>query len=176
MSWKFGGIYIKKNEEMSVTALLDRLQLSLSPTGQWVNLDNVTSTLFYKTAIGDYQGITLIHNNFLPYDCAFESGKIYEFDKILCAASNKMDILCFFLDGITSSYGISLFSYGNRIRCRGVMSNQLVLDEGDLLPMEKDITNMDEENRIIYVISDFLDISFKDLLEDNSLLLEIYSD
>ncbi|NJO00905.1 MAG: hypothetical protein HC880_03735 [Bacteroidia bacterium] len=96
MAWKFGGIYFKENFSQQPTRLLNALQLELSATGENVNLSQATSVFFDDTAIGYHKDCTLLHDNFLPYDCAFEADKFFEFDQLLADFSNQTEILCFF--------------------------------------------------------------------------------
>ncbi|NJO00904.1 MAG: hypothetical protein HC880_03730 [Bacteroidia bacterium] len=78
------------------------------------------------------------------------------------------------LDGNTATYGLSLFSKGNRIRSRGLISNQLVLDEGIPLDVEREMNHMDEEQRIFAFMENMTGKTFQAFLIDTHLVLEVY--
>jgi hypothetical protein len=97
MSWKFGGIYIRKKKDIQIAELINKLELSLEKTVDTVSFMDVTSSSFFDTGIAEKGEIVFIQNNFLAHDCSFKTNTFWEFDELLLAASNDLDILCFFL-------------------------------------------------------------------------------
>lgn len=174
MSWKFGGVYFKKDYSSNINALFDALEYDCSFTGQEVSLEEATRSSFRDSAVAIKNGYTLLHDNRLPYDCAFEAGKWFEMDEVLAKTSAQTDILCFFLDGITSTYGLSLFSKGKRVRCRGVFNDKMMIDEGVVLPGETGGEERDEENRLFNVMETFTGSSFSELINDKGFQLLHY--
>lgn len=174
MSWKFGGIYFKKDYSADTDILFKDLEYNYNYSGQTVTLEEAVQSNYAGAAVGIVNGRTLLHNNFIPYDCAFEPGKWYDMDVTLKKLSLENDIFCFFIDGATESYGLSYFHQGNRIRCRGVFLGKVVLDEGQSLPGEIAKEVMDEEKRIFGLIEVFIQASFSDLIQNRFFTLLNY--
>jgi len=176
MSWKFGGIYIRKKKEIETAEIIEQLQLSIEEAKETVSFSEATSSDFFDTTIAEQEEIILIQNNFFAHDCSFEPDTYFEFDDLLLAASTDMDILCFFLDGITSTYGLSIFSENKRIRCRGLLSGSLIIDEGEYLPIEAKAIDLHEEDRILLILSDFTKLPIKKMLTYSSMEFKLYKD
>jgi hypothetical protein len=173
MSWKFGGIYFKKDFSEEMDAFCREMKWKCkSMEGEVVFSDAVRSA-FNGSALGVINGATLLHNNLMPYDCSFEKSKWFQLDEKLKNFSAQADVLCFFLDGITSTYGLSLFSRKKRIRCRGVFNGEVLFDDGETLAGESDDAN--EEERIFSLMRTFTGKEFHSMVNDNNLTLRRYS-
>ena len=173
MSWKFGGIYFKKDFSHEMDAFCHEMKWKCTPMDGVFLFSDVVKSAFTGSAIGVINGSTLLHNNFIPYDCSFEKGKWFQLDEKLKNFSTQADVLCFFLDGITSTYGLSLFSRKKRIRCRGVFNGEVLFDDGETLGKESG--DVDEEERIFSLMETFTKRGFHSMVKDNNLTLRRYS-
>lgn len=172
MSWKFGGIYLEKDYTSDLDALFKDLGYPNIDTHEEVTFGKSVESSFHGSAVGTINHNTLLQNNFIAYDCAFEPGKWFEMDETLRQLSLQIDILCFFLDGTSETYGFSFFSKGARIRSRGMCGGELVFEEGGLLPEEvPDSEHLAEEDRIFRLMEIFTGKSFGQLVLDEDFLL-----
>jgi hypothetical protein len=89
------------------------------------------------TAVGTINNQTHLLHHFLTYDCAFESGKETDLDKLLAELSKQADILAFVIDTVPSWYSFAHFAQGKKNRCWAVNDNAIICNEGDQLSFEQ---------------------------------------
>jgi hypothetical protein len=137
MSLNFGAILI----QAAVTPpedLLPQLGVQRVEAAGQISLGDAIRSSFEHTAIGYYQQHTIVINHLLPSGCSFTPGKESALDERLAHLSSASGfVLCFSLDGHSSSAGFSVFAEGQRIRRRAVDSTSVLVDDGDPLPPER---------------------------------------
>lgn len=171
MSWKFGGVYIKpgfKNPEEA----LRFLNIDKRFTYETVAFAAVVNSAFADTAIGYINGVSLVHDNWLPYNNSYDAGTFTDADYTMKEQSNTADIVSFFLDGITESYGWNHFSGGERIQRYAVMGGNLVVAEGSIVPPAG------ERNEAIIIrwLQEFAGINFQHLLKKENVNMYRFSE
>lgn len=178
MSWTIGGMIIKMNFSGDCHKPLALIGRHGEFTGRMINFEGALALDNNRTAVGTVSNSTIIINEFLPYDCSFTTGKKSVFDHKLeyITAKEKITITVFIMDGISGTYGYSIFEDGKRVRRWAAMSEEILCNEGAEQAFEKDYTTIltgqaeqsGDEQKLINMIEFFLDQSFISLLEDDS--------
>jgi hypothetical protein len=171
MSWKFGGIYIKPGFENPEDAL-NFLQIRKRFTYETIRFSDVVNTSFGATAIGTVNGVTLVHDNLLPYNNSYEADTYTDADFKMMELSNRAEIISFFLDGITQSYGFNHFKSGQRIKRYTVMGGEFILKEGDF----SEVNATQEEANIMKWLKEFTGLKFEDLLINTALKMYCFTE
>lgn len=164
MSWTFGGLLIQKD----YTGKLDEfLALTRQPSSisEW-RLSLYESVLLkgQQAAVGVVNGCTVLINEVLPYDCSFVEGEDSDYDKQLATASAKGAILVFVFDGISGTYGYSVFNNGKRIRRWAADPGIILCDEGESMEFDN---KTDHEERVFAAMGYYLQASFSGLFRNN---------
>lgn len=171
MSWKFGGVYMKPGFE-NPEEVLHFLRINKRFTYDTINFSSVVNSSFDATAIGFINGVSLVHDNMLPYNNSYEADTYTDADFNMMELSRTSEIISFFLDGITESYGLNHFKDGKRIRRYTVMSGELILDEG----VFSDLSSKVKEIKLLHWLQEFSGISFEKLLKNESLEMYLFTD
>jgi hypothetical protein len=164
MSWKFGGIYIKPGFENPEEAL-HFLQVDKRFTYKKIHFSDVVNSSFADTAIGTLKNVTLVHDNLLPYNNSYEADTYTEADFRMIQLSKTAEMIVFFLDGISGSYGLNHFRAGERTRRYAVMGGQVILKEGNFTGEGE----MDNETKMMKWMQEFTGISFVELVNNTGL-------
>jgi hypothetical protein len=170
MSWKFGGIYIKPGFEDPEEAL-HFLQIDKRFTYQTISFSDVVNSAFGNTAIGIINGISLVHDNLLPYNNSYEAGTSTDADFNMMELSRTAEIIPFFLDGTSESYGLNHFKDGKRISRYAVTGGELILNEGDIAAISK----KRGEAKILEYLQQFTGISFQALLNNDTIKMYLFT-
>ncbi len=171
MSWKFGGIYIKPGFEDPEQAIRF-LQIDRKFSYETIRFTNVVNSSFENTAVGFINGVTLVHDNYLPYNNSYEADTFNDYDFILMDISKSAEIVSFFLDGTTESYGLNHFKEGKRIRRCAVMGREIILEEGAFTS----VGTVSFEAKILLWLQEFTGIGFQDLLKKEDLIMYNFTD
>jgi len=171
MSWKFGGIYIKPGFE-NPEETLHFLQINKRFSYQTISFSEVVTNAFNDTAIGIINGISLVHDNLLPYNNSYEADTSTDADFSMMELSRAAEIISFFLDGTSESYGANHFKEGKRISRYSVMGGELILNEGDITAISK----KKGEAKIMEYLQQFTGISFQALLSNNNLQMYLFTE
>jgi hypothetical protein len=169
MSWKFGGIYIRKDFSRDWDLLRQKLEMKEVRTEDRISWSKSIGYAFEGTAIGVFNGCSMVHNHSLAYDASYDAGEVYELDEICQRISEEGDVLCFFVDGMTSTGAFSWYHAGHRVRIYNNLSGKLATNFGPLLPGEKGqaTENEDPEERIMDLIGFMVGVGFQELLRIN---------
>ena len=184
MSWKFGGLVIKKDFSKNLEGFFELIGRSQQFSGTTVSFREALNVKASQSAVGSIKQSTLLLNEYLPYDCSFTAGKESAFDKKLASVSNEGALLAFFLDGTSGTYGFSFFESGERKRQWASTGEEILCNEGDFLPVESafiaGIENTDdfeseEEARIIRVLEEFIEADFSMLVKNDNLKFFLFT-
>ena len=124
---------------------------------------------FRDTAVFRYAGKVIIVDHFKPYDHSYSPGETNPFDKMLSATSMNGTGFTAFLDGVSGTYGYSLYEQGECRRKYAVTPNETLVDEGDALTAESAEEEGDPEQRIFAIIQGLIGVDFSDLVSENNL-------
>lgn len=171
MAWKFGGIYLKNNFDGDPGAVLNRLSINKRFTYDIVRFSATVDSTFEPTAIGILDGVTLVHDNLLPYNHSYEADTLNTADEQLLVLSREVESIVFYLDGITESYGLAQFKDGHRIRHFSVLSGDLIVQEGDFTTK-----NTSVESNMLDWLQAFTGLSFQKLLLNDKPLMCLYTE
>lgn len=173
MSYKFGGVCLSKNYEQTPKTWQQLLEIPCAGEGGTVSMKAATSTTWPGVAYAYVDDCTLIQANDYVMDANFYDTELYELDELLATASSQTKILIYWLDGVTGTYGFSLFENGERKRVRGILNGKIAMDEGELLPAEKHFSKEDknDEERIFAIIEAFTGRSLTMLIQDDFQLI-----
>lgn len=171
MSWKFGGIYLKNDFGGDPGLALHRLDIDKRFTDEKVRFSAVIDSAFESTAIGIVKGITLVHDNWLPYDHSYEADTVYLADECLLMLSQEVENMVFYLDGITSSYGLAHFKNGHRIRHLSVLGGDFIVQEGDFTTKGSSL-----ETSMIDWLQEFSGLSFQQLLVNENPIMYLFTE
>ena len=83
MSWKFGGIYFKKDFSHEMDTFCREMKWKCTSMEGEVLFSDAVRSAFNGSAFGVINGATLLHNNLMPYDCSFEKDKWFQLDEKL---------------------------------------------------------------------------------------------
>jgi hypothetical protein len=173
-----GAILIQSDYEGHYAGLLERLgQGSLKESGP-ISMQEATHAVFDGTALGSYQKATILINHFLPYDCSHQADHPSDLDRRLANLSTSGQLLCFYLDETSMSFGFSVFQNGERVRARKVDPQQIYADFGIPLPAEApfDPANRDDSARILAITEALLGKPMNRLIVENQPPLTAYVD
>jgi hypothetical protein len=174
MSWTFGGLLMQKDFSQHLDEFLSLVHHREGTRGSKISFNSALSVKGNEAALGVINHCTVLINEYLPYDCSFTPGKASAYDNRLAAASATTPILIFLLDGISGTYGYSLFQDGERIRRWAADPGTVLCDEGDPVEFEKafiDDPRADSEQRVLAAIEHYLSKTFVSLIRDEHALL-----
>jgi len=171
MSWKFGGVYIKPGFENPEEALRF-LGIDKRFTYETIKFSDAVAGTFIETAIGSINGVTLVHDNLLPYNNSYEADTFTDADFNMRELSKNSEIISFFLDSITESYGLNHFKNGQRCRRYSFMNRNLIMKEGNFTKGKK----RSEEDNMLHWLQEFTGISFNELLNNESLKMYLFTE
>lgn len=184
MSFSFGGMAVNKDYSGKFEALLDKLGIARKATGSGFSMTRAISGVNGGSAIAAFNGQTLLFDQLLPYDCSFSPGEESRLDKRLAAYAVEESVLVFMLDGISETYGFSLFEQGKRRRRWGIQPKGLLCDDGELLKPEsafiagninyENIFSTPGEMRVIAVLEYFLKADFNELLTNENRIYHLF--
>lgn len=171
MAWKFGGIYLKHDFDGDPGVALAILDIRKRFTYDIVRFSTVIDSTFEPTAIGIIEGVTLVHDNLLPYEHSYEADTLYPADERLLVLSREIESLVFYLDGSTESYGLAHFKGGHRVRHFSMLSGDLIVQEGDFTTQDKSV-----ESNMLNWLQAFSGLSFQQLLLNDKPLMCLYTE
>jgi hypothetical protein len=176
MSWKLGSILIQTRWPDTEANLLQQIGLSPGPQVHHMHISDALSLSPSATAIAAHDQYSLVLNRLLPYDLSYEPPFSTVLDQQLKQLSQKAPLLCFFMDGITSTYGFCVFEKGIVTRARKTISNRLVVNYGNPYLEETGFENEenDEEARIFSLSTRWLNTPLDDLFFDPSFFMNVY--
>lgn len=186
MSWTFGGLAVHKNYSDNYEQLMIDMGLRRQNSGTEFPVEMAISSFNMGSAVRALGEYTILFDHYLPYDCSYVPGEFTQFDNRLIHFSNQSDVLVFLLDGISETYGFSIFQNGQLTRRWATGPGNISCDEGDLLNAELPFNNDDSavipnflstigESRVIKVMEQFLSQSFGSLLKDQDHLFHLYT-
>jgi hypothetical protein len=164
MSWTFGGLLIKKNYTGKLDEFLALTWQPLAISESKLSLYESVLLKGQQAAVGVVNECTVLFNEGLPYDCSFDEGEESDYDKQLAAASMEATILVFLLDGISGTYGYSIFNNGKRVRRWAADPRAVLCDEGEVMEFEN---RGDNEERVFASMEYYLKTPFATLFRDN---------
>jgi hypothetical protein len=169
MSWTFGGIYIRKDFSADWSSLLERLGLKESQGDETTTWSESIHRHFESTALGTWNGCTMLHDQDLVYGASYKEAEAYTLDERCERLSGDGDVLCFLLDGITSTGAFTWYHAGRRVRVYNNISGALETDSGALLPPETGRPGQgeDPEERVMAVLEFMVGTSFQEMLRVN---------
>lgn len=170
MSWKFAGIIIKGVKEKEVLSSFGNLK----KTNRSVSLSEALKTNFKDYAIGKVDGSVVVIHHTLPYDSTYGEKTMSLLDQQLAALSKNARALCFILDGVTGTYGLSFFIDGQKVRSKKNISGSQPVIYGARLPEETNAETEDEEVLIFDLIATLLEQPLEQLIFDDTISLTIY--
>ena len=139
-----------------------------------VSISDACEREFRDTAVFQYAEKVIVVDQFKPYDHAYSPGETNAFDKKLAAISSDGTAFTAFLDGVSGTYGYSLYQQGERRRRWAVTPGEILVDEGDPLTAESAERASDPEERIFAIIQDLIGVAFNDLLTEDKLTGKAY--
>ncbi len=173
MSWNFAGIIFDKDYHDSFPALLEGLEVQAAGSIEKLSFSDATRSENTATALGFFHNKTWLLDRLLPYNCAYEPGEEGRLDVLLARLSLDGKILNYIVDGLSGTYGFSLFDKGRRIHHWAIMPDKELCNEGSLiLP-----TSEDQETRedIFWnTWEEFAGITFQELVRSKNPFLELY--
>lgn len=171
MSWKFAGIIFKDVKEEKVLSSFS----NLSETKSSISLSESLKTNFKDYAIGQVDGSVVIINHTLPYNSTYGKEALSQLDEKLAVLSENTQALCFILDGVTGTYGMSFFKNGQKVRSKKYISGSQPVTYGARLPEENlNAETGDEEALIFDLIVKLLEQPLEQLIFDDNILLTVY--
>ena len=174
MSWKLGGIILSARWPQSEESLLQELGLSAVQTSR-LHIADTLELALSTTSVAVSENSTLILNRLLPYDLSFTPPFSASLDLQLKQLSKIAAVLSFFMDGMSSTYGVVVFEAGSVVRARKVVSGRVVLDFGKPYAEETGLENeADEETRIFALTKRWMETSLDDLFFNPSFYLNVY--
>lgn len=171
MSWKFGGVYIKPGFEDPEEAL-HFLHIPKRFTYETISFLQVINSSFMETAIGNINGVTLVHDNFLPYNNSYEADTFNDADFTMMEISKNRELISFFLDGTSESYGLNHFKEGIRIRRYSMISRELILKEG----IFSKVNSETGEAIILKCLEEFTGVGFHKLLNNEDQKMYLFTE
>ena len=184
MSWKFGGLVVKKDFSKNLESFFELLGRSQQFSGTIVSFREALNVKANQSAVGSIKDATVLLNEYLPYDCSFTAGKETAFDKKLASISAGVEILAFFLDGTSGTYGFSVFNEGERKRQWAATEEEILCNEGEYLPVESTFIagiestadfKSEEEARVIRVLEEFIGADFSVLIKNENLKFFLFT-
>jgi hypothetical protein len=184
MSWKFGGLVIKKDFSKNLEGIFETLGRAQKFSGTILSFRESLNVKGAQSAAASVNQTTLLFNEFLPYDCSFTSGRESGFDKKLATISAEAPILVFFLDGTSGTYGFSFFEEGERKRQWAATGENVLCNAGEHLDAETPFLigtanteqySSDEEARVIQVIEDFVQVEFSKLVNNETVKFYVFA-
>jgi hypothetical protein len=172
MSWKFGGVYINKDFGNDPVSVLNFLQIDKRFTYEKTRFTNVVNASFKATAIGFKKGFALVHDNSLPYNNSFEQDKYNPLDyRMRDLSSENIEILSFYIDDITESYGLAHFKNNLRYRHLSFLSGELIHQEGEFHSLKKH-----PGDKMFEYLQEFTGFSFNSLVLDHELEMFVFTE
>ena len=171
MAWKFGGIYLKHDFDNDPSLALNRLGIDKRFTYGTVRFSTVIDSTFEPTAIGIFGGITLVHDNLLPYDHSYEADTYYPADHRLLVLSRDIENVVFYVDGSTDSYGLAHFRNGERVGHFSQLSGDVIVQEGDFTTNTTSV-----ETQLFDWLQAFTGLSFNQLLADDKPFMHLFTE
>ncbi len=174
MSLSFGTFIIEGDYTDRHQELLDALGIEDKTGKGLITFEAASLRDFDDTAITTINGVTIIFNNLLPYDCNFESPENPSYlDKKVASWSATGKSMCLFLQGITGTYGFNYFEQGELKRQWSRDPQTLFSDHGEPMPEEAGYTNGEE--RIFSVIKKRFGLNLSTLVFDTDTPLSLYN-
>lgn len=170
MSWNTAFIAINRDFSNQLDKLQADLGIVLGEPLQAVSWEEATSSAIAGKSIGIGSGWTIICDSSMFLD----SGEIEypapnkmwlpTFEKGLELCSIGSNALGFIMSGVSGTYGMTVHSNGEMIRCRLVQEDESIIDFGEPLPEEIEIFALesDEEARVFHLMEKF-GLSFDNL-------------
>lgn len=171
MAWKFGGIYLKHDFGGDYILALNQLGIDKRFTDRRVRFSVVIDSTFDLTAIGIVRGITMVHDNLLPYSYSYDADTFYPADERLMLLSLDVECLVFYLDGITESYGLAHFRNGRRVRHFSMLSGEVIVQEGDFTTTATTV-----EAQMFAWLQVFTGQSFTQLMLDDQPIMNVFTE
>jgi hypothetical protein len=177
MGMRLGAILFGKDSQGDYPRLLERLGLANAREAGTLSLAEASRGEFSGSALGVYQGATLLVNPFLPYDGSYRPEKLSPLDEKLAALSQEAPVLCFYTDETSMSFAFSVYQGGARTRGRKVDPDRIYADFGDPLPAEAafDPASRDDSQRIMALTAAFLGEPLSRLIHTNPIELAVYA-
>jgi hypothetical protein len=173
MGFMFGGIIIKNGAELSNEEILQALDRERYYFYDDVSLEKATGGSFEGIAIARTGSAALIFGEDIAYSCSYEKDQSSAVDKKLEHLSNKGDILCFLLNGVSETYAWCVFSKGKKIRAKSVAEKKLLSGFGDPSTYEHGSEAIDDQ-AVIHLIENFTGHSFIELVFEKHLTAAAY--
>ena len=175
MSWKFSSILIRKDYSSDWNVLRDQLRIEKHFTGTHLSWTDSISYDFGNTALGVWNGCTMMNRHSIAYNSTFTPEEEYEQDTKCMQLSLEADVMTLYVDGITGSGGFTWYHGGKRVRIFQIWAGKLKADFGPLLPSEKGkvVSGEDPESRVLDVMGFMIAHSFSDLLQANPDMVEL---
>jgi hypothetical protein len=164
MSVKFSSMLIRRDYSPDWNELISRLKLQKSFTGARVSWTESNAYFFNDTAMGAWNGCTMINSPWIAAESSFTPEEVYGQDEVCMEMSKEMDVVVLYVDEITDSCGYTWYHAGRRTRIYHWWMGKLKVDEGPLLPAEKDT---DGFSRTYEVLGFMLGKSFDELITAN---------
>lgn len=172
MSWKFAGMIFTKSNEKKVLSSFSNLR----KTTKSIAFNEAMKTDFKDFAIGEINDAVMVFNHILPYDSAYGLKNLSQLDQTLASLSIDSKALCFFMDGVSGAYGMSLFRNGQKVRSIKRISGSPPKNYGPKTQEETDVNPEDVEELIFELISSFLQKNIDNLIFYKSDPLSIFKD
>lgn len=170
MSWKFAGIIFQDQDKNNVLESFKHLE----KTNSSVDFNEALKSSFKEYGIGKINQAVVIFNHILPYESDYGMKTLSKLDETLATLSKNSKALCFFIDGVTDTYGISLFENGVKVRSKQSISGSPSINYGAKLPEEE--TNKEDEELIFDLIGSFLNEPPENLIFSDSTTLSVYKE
>ena len=176
MSYTLSGILINKNCKKDRRTILSLTGTSEAAAAPLIRIKEATKKDFRNTAVFFEDNYSLIINHRIGYDLSVGENNFSGLDSKLLQLANRCQIMAFYMDGVSGSYGFSIFEHKQRIRRRFVNPNEIIIDEGNILDEEHqfDPHHLNDEHRIFVLAKKILGSSFFQMIFDNKINMEVY--
>ena len=172
MSFKFGGLIIRKAENVSNEDILAVLKKENFKDRGNVSMDEATSSDFNPVGFLRVADSALVLNRDIPYSVSFDPAEPSKLNDRLEVLSKNREILCFHLNGTSGSYAWSIFENGKWTRGRSVSDGKSLSDFGKPTAFDQDIKP--DEDGLIKLIGNFIGKPFFSLIQDNDPKVKAY--
>ncbi|PWT95630.1 MAG: hypothetical protein C5B52_17435 [Bacteroidetes bacterium] len=172
MSYKFGGLIIRKADGISNEEVLTVLKKENFKAVRNVSMDEATSGEFSQIGFSRIGDNVLVLNRDIAYSCSFDPAEPSKLNDRLELLSKGRGILCFHIFSPSGSYAWSIFENGKWIRGRSVSDGASLSDFGKATVFDQNIEP--NEDGVIKLIGNFLDKPFFSLIQDNDPKVKAY--